>query len=93
MKIVNINGAQLTPLALAEIRFMQTGIDDENHQDLAEPNAGLNYRLEIIDKITRFLILLEIDERADKVLCLLKELSYLRDSFYVFRLPDDQTKP
>ena len=88
MNHVNINGVQLTPEALSEIRYLQTGVDDEGHPEMTEPNSGLNCRLDMIDQVTRFLISLEIDEKAAKVLALLKELSYIRDSFSIFRLPD-----
>jgi len=88
MKAVTVNGVNLTDEALSELRWLQQGVDNETDLAQGEPNIGLAGRLEMIDKVTRFLISLEIDENSSRVLSLLKELGYVRDGLNALRLPN-----
>lgn len=90
MKSVNVNGVILTPEALDELYFFQTG---STLGDQAEPNnSGLEIHLEAVDQLTNLLIDKReyLQESADDILRILGELNHLRNALKTFRVPTER---
>lgn len=88
MKPVNVNGVILTEDALEELMYLQTGGSLEN----PDPNIGLDMKIGYVDHATNFLIEISehIDDDSKRVLEILRELVYIRNSFKKFSIPKER---